>query len=267
MNDKYMESFEKENSFSNDIFCLYGSNINDNKNDLFLENNEIEEISTNGITPDFNNQNGNKKENNNNNIKYILNRDKGRRKKNSINPVPPIKSWKHPMNIWKWIRVRINNYLFEKLNMLSNEYLFSKFFKFSGDISTNKEDNESLLNGTIKEYIIKSGINNKYNLEKINNKINEILIEKILTFEKSKDIKPFTNFMNMKFKKFYFKIFICKNKNYRNTLPKKFYQYLEKIEKRKRKRYKKVARRIYQIFKKMISKKKRLIVNNNFNYF
>ena len=67
---------------------------------------------------------------------------------------------------------------------------------------------------TIKEYIIKSGISNKYNLEKINNKINEILIENILTFEKSKDIKPFTNFMNMKFKKFYFKIFLCNNKNY-----------------------------------------------------
>ena len=54
---------------------------------------------------------------------------------------------------------------------------------------------------TIKEYIIKSGISNKYNLEKINNKINEILIENILTFEKSKDIKPFTNFMNNEIQK------------------------------------------------------------------
>ena len=67
---------------------------------------------------------------------------------------------------------------------------------------------------TIKEYIIKSGISNKYNLEKINNKINENLIENILTFEKSKDIKPFINFMKMKLKKFYFKIFLCNNKNY-----------------------------------------------------
>ena len=147
MKDKYLESLENENSFSNNIFYLYGSHVNDNKNNLYLEKNVIEEISTNEITPDFNNQNGNKKENNNNNIKYILNRDKERRKNNSKNLVPPLKSWNHPMNIWKWIRVRINNYLFEKLNMLPNEYQFSTFFKFNGVISTNKEDNESLLNG------------------------------------------------------------------------------------------------------------------------
>ena len=170
------------------------------------------------------------------------------------------------MNIWKSIRVMINDYLFKKLNMLSNQYYFSNFYKFSGEISIKKEENENLLNGTIENYIIESGISGNYNKKRkinenknINNLDNSNLIEKILNYEKEFDNKPFTNFMNMKFKKFYFNIFLednTNNLNENNNNLKNFYQYIKDYNEERKKIYINVAKNIYNIYENMTEKKK-----------
>jgi len=164
-----------------------------------------------------------------------------------------------PFYIWKSIRVMINDYLFKKLNMLSNQYYFSNFYKFDAKISTKKEDNENLLNGTIENYIIESGISGNYNKKRkinenknINNLDNSNLIEKILNYEKEFDNKPFTNFMNMKFKKFYFNIFLednTNNLNENNNNLKNFYQYIKDYNEERKKIYINVAKNIYNILK------------------
>ena len=164
-----------------------------------------------------------------------------------------------PFYIWKSIRVMINDYLFKKLNMLSNQYYFSNFYKFSGEISIKKEENENLLNGTIENYIIESGISGNYNKKRkinenknINNLDNSNLIEKILEHEKEFDNKPFTNFINMKFKKFYFNIFLednTNNLNKNNNNLKNFYQVIKDYNEERKKIYINVAKNIYNILK------------------
>jgi len=186
----------------------------------------------------------------------------GRRKQNENYNNKPKKSWDHPMNIWKCIRVRINKYLFKKLNMLSKKYSFSEFHKFDGKISTKKEDNELLLNGTIKNYIIKSGISGNYNKKRkinenknIDNLNNSDLIEKILKYETTEDNKPFTNFINMEFKYFYFEIFLKNNDNNNlNENLKNFNQYIKDFDEEKKRKYKEIAENIYTIYENKIKK-------------
>ena len=255
-------SFEFEDFSSKNLFN------ETNFNDFFTQQIPfIDEISTNEISPPYNIFYSDEKEKENGNDNNIIisqtkKNKRGRRKKNEIYNTEAKKSWNDPMNIWKAIRVRINKYLFEKLNMLSKKYSFSEFHKFNGKFSTKKEVNESLLNGTIKNYIINSDISGNYNKKrKINENINidslnnSELIEKILKYETTEDNKPFTNFMNMEFKKFYFEIFLKENDNNNlNENLNNFNQYIKDFDKEKKKKFKEVAENIYTIYKNKTKK-------------
>ena len=168
-----------------------------------------------------------------------------------------IKSWDNEMDVWKNIRVKINKSLYTILNKFSKKYGFNKFFSFNGKISTKKDINEILLNENIKNYIIRQGISNNFNKgkteeekEKIN-KNNLNLICKILQFEKNLENKPFTDFVNMNFKVFYFDIFLnIKNKEinilYKNE--NNFYHFIKNLDGEKKKVYEKIAKNIYDIY-------------------
>jgi len=168
------------------------------------------------------------------------------------------KSWDNEMDVWKNIRVKINKSLYSILNKFSNKYGFSKFFSFNGKISTKKDINEILLNENIKNYIIRQGISNNFNKgkteeekEKIN-KNNLNLICKILQYEKNLEKKPFTEFVNMNFKVFYFDIFLnTENKDinilYRNE--NNFHQFIKNLKGEKKEVYEKIAKKIYDIYK------------------
>ena len=179
----------------------------------------------------------------------------GRKKRNDESN--RTKSWDNEMDVWKNIRVKINKSLYSILNKFSKKYGFNKFFSFNGKISTKKDINEILLNENIKNYIIRQGISNNFNKgkteeekEKIN-KNNLNLICKILQFEKNLDKKPFTEFVNMNFKAFYFDIFLnVENKEinilYRNE--NNFHQFIKNLDGEKKKVYERIATTIYDIY-------------------
>ena len=235
----------------------------DNLDGIFDEDNE------DGSNTKYKNVNfGNNNNNDSNNIFQTKKNNRGRRKQNKNYKNKPKKSWDDKMNIWKSIRVRINKYLFQKLNMLSKQYHFTNFYKFNGKISIKKDVNEKLLNGTIKNYIINSGISGNYNKKRkfdenknINGLDNSNLIKNVLIHENSlNNNKPFTKFINMKFKKFYFNIFLEDNSNNNlnenNKNLKNFYQYIKDYNEERKKIYIKVAQNIYNIYENMTEKKK-----------
>jgi hypothetical protein len=167
------------------------------------------------------------------------------------------KSWDNQMDVWKNIRVKINKSLHSIINEFSKKYGFNKFFSFNGNISTKKDINEILLNENIKNYIIRQGISNNFNKGKTedekekNNKNNLNLICKILQFENNLDYKPFTEFVNMNFKKFYFDIFLNNKNNDINILYQNkynFHQFIKELDGEKKKVYEKIAKNIYDIY-------------------
>ncbi len=167
------------------------------------------------------------------------------------------KSWDNEMDVWKNIRVKINKSLHSIINEFSKKYGFNKFFSFNGNISTKKDINEILLNENIKNYVIRQGISNNFNKGKTeeeienNNKNNLNLICKILKFENNLDKKPFTEFVNMNFKKFYFDIFLNNKNNDINILYQNkynFHQFIKELDGEKKKVYEKIATRIYDIY-------------------
>jgi hypothetical protein len=264
-------SFEFEDFSSTKNFFQYSEHYDDD----FLTHKIplLEEISTNVLSASHNIFSNVEKENNNNNndsnnIFQTKKNNRGRRKQNKNYKNKPKKSWDDKMNIWKSIRVRINKYLFQKLNMLSKQYHFTNFYKFDGKISIKKDVNEKLLNGTIKNYIINSGISGNYNKKRkieenknINGLDNSNLIKNVLIHENSlNNNKPFTKFINMKFKKFYFNIFLEDNSNNNlnenNKNLKNFYQYIKDYNEERKKIYIEVAQNIYNIYENMTEKKK-----------
>lgn len=168
------------------------------------------------------------------------------------------KSWDNEMDVWKNIRVKINKSLYSILNKFSKKYGFNKFFSFNGKISTKKDINEILLKENIKNYIIRQGISNNFNKgkteeekEKIN-KNNLNLICKILQFEKNLENKPFTKFVNMNFKDFYFDIFLNVENKEVNILYKNennFYHFIKNLDGKKKEVYERIAKNIYKIYK------------------
>ena len=168
------------------------------------------------------------------------------------------KTWNNEMDVWKNIRVKINKSLYSILNKFSKKYGFSKFYRFNGNISTKKDINEVLLNENVKNYIIRQGISNNFNKgkteqEKENiNKNNLNLICKILQYENNLDEKPFTDFVNMKFERFYYDIFLnIENKNinifFKNE--NNFHQFIHNLDGEKKDVYVKIAINIYKIYK------------------
>jgi len=152
-NNLFNCSFEFEDFSSTKNFFQYSEHYDDD----FLTHKIplLEEISTNVLSASHNIFSNVEKENNNNNndsnnIFQTKKNNRGRRKQNKNYKNKPKKSWDDKMNIWKSIRVRINKYLFQKLNMLSKQYHFTNFYKFDGKISIKKDVNEKLLNGQLK---------------------------------------------------------------------------------------------------------------------
>ena len=72
-----------------------------------------------------------------------------------------------------------------------------------------------------------------------------------MQFEKNLENKPFTDFVNMNFKVFYFDIFLnIKNKEinilYKNE--NNFYHFIKNLDGEKKKVYEKIAKNIYDIY-------------------
>ena len=237
---KDSEQISTSNQSSSNQSCL-NNNINQNEiNDLtqLLPNNHIRQ-----------------------NVKYkFIPEEKkkfmGRKRRNDESNQN--KSWNNEMDVWKNIRVKINKSLYSILNKFSKKYGFSKFYRFNGNISTKKDINEVLLNENVKNYIIRQGISNNFNKgkteqekEKIN-KNNLNLICKILQYENNLDEKPFTDFVNMKFERFYYDIFLnIENKNinifFKNE--NNFHQFIHNLDGEKKDVYVKIAMNIYKIYK------------------
>ena len=237
---KDSEQISTSNQSSSNQSCL-NNNINQNEiNDLtqLLPNNHIRQ-----------------------NVKYkFIPEEKkkfmGRKRRNDESNQN--KTWNNEMDVWKNIRVKINKSLYSILNKFSKKYGFSKFYRFNGNISTKKDINEVLLNENVKNYIIRQGISNNFNKgkteqEKENiNKNNLNLICKILQYENNLDEKPFTDFVNMKFERFYYDIFLnIENKNinilYKNE--NNFHQFINNLDGEKKNVYIKIAMNIYKIYK------------------
>ena len=237
---KDSEQISTSNQSSSNQSCL-NNNINQNEiNDLtqLLPNNHIRQ-----------------------NVKYkFIPEEKkkfmGRKRRNDESNQN--KTWNNEMDVWKNIRVKINKSLYSILNKFSKKYGFSKFYRFNGNISTKKDINEVLLNENVKNYIIRQGISNNFNKgkteqEKENiNKNNLNLICKILQYENNLDEKPFTDFVNMKFERFYYDIFLnIENKNinifFKNE--NNFHQFINNLEGEKKNVYVKIAMNIYKIYK------------------
>ena len=237
---KDSEQISTSNQSSSNQSCL-NNNINQNEiNDLtqLLPNNHIRQ-----------------------NVKYkFIPEEKkkfmGRKRRNDESNQN--KTWNNEMDVWKNIRVKINKSLYSILNKFSKKYGFSKFYRFNGNISTKKDINEVLLNENVKNYIIRQGISNNFNKgkteqekEKIN-KNNLNLICKILQYENNLDEKPFTEFVNMKFERFYYDIFLnIENKNinifFKNE--NNFHQFIHNLDGEKKDVYVKIANNIYKIYK------------------
>ena len=237
---KDSEQISSSNQSSSNQSCL-NNNINQNEiNDLtqLLPNNHIRQ-----------------------NVKYkFIPEEKkkfmGRKRRNDESNQN--KTWNNEMDVWKNIRVKINKSLYSILNKFSKKYGFSKFYRFNGNISTKKDINEVLLNENVKNYIIRQGISNNFNKgkteqEKENIKKNNLnLICKILQYENNLDEKPFTDFVNMKFERFYYDIFLnIENKNinifFKNE--NNFHQFINNLEGEKKNVYVKIAMNIYKIYK------------------
>ena len=237
---KDSEQISTSNQSSSNQSCL-NNNINQNEiNDLtqLLPNNHIRQ-----------------------NVKYkFIPEEKkkfmGRKRRNDESNQN--KTWNNEMDVWKNIRVKINKSLYSILNKFSKKYGFSKFYRFNGNISTKKDINEVLLNENVKNYIIRQGISNNFNKgkteqEKENiNKNNLNLICKILQYENNLDEKPFTDFVNMKFERFYYDIFLnIENKNinifFKNE--NNFHQFIHNLDGEKKDVYVKIAINIYKIYK------------------
>jgi hypothetical protein len=237
---KDSEQISSSNQSSSNQSCL-NNNINQNEiNDLtqLLPNNHIRQ-----------------------NVKYkFIPEEKkkfmGRKRRNDESNQN--KTWNNEMDVWKNIRVKINKSLYSILNKFSKKYGFSKFYRFNGNISTKKDINEVLLNENVKNYIIRQGISNNFNKgkteqEKENiNKNNLNLICKILQYENNLDEKPFTEFVNMKFERFYYDIFLnIENKNinifFKNE--NNFHQFIHNLDGEKKDVYVKIAMNIYKIYK------------------
>ena len=237
---KDSEQISSSNQSSSNQSCL-NNNINQNEiNDLtqLLPNNHIRQ-----------------------NVKYkFIPEEKkkfmGRKRRNDESNQN--KTWNNEMDVWKNIRVKINKSLYSILNKFSKKYGFSKFYRFNGNISTKKDINEVLLNENVKNYIIRQGISNNFNKgkteqEKENIKKNNLnLICKILQYENNLDEKPFTDFVNMKFERFYYDIFLnIENKNinifFKNE--NNFHQFIHNLDGEKKDVYVKIAMNIYKIYK------------------
>jgi hypothetical protein len=252
-NDTSSFAVEKTGS----IYYYYNNNNNNNNNNDDKNNilNENDMNSLSDLLP-LNNNNSSKKYQ----YKIIPEEKKkfmGRKRRNDQSERQ--KSWDNEMDVWKNIRVRINKSLFIILNNFSKLYGLNKFYSFNGKISTKKDINEKLLNESIKNYIIRQGISNNFNKGKsekeqeIINKNNLHLIYKILETEKNNlnQNKPFTEFVNMEFKDFYFNIFINKDNKEINEIYKNknnFYEFINDYELAKKKVYNYVATEIYKIY-------------------
>ncbi len=248
-NDTSLFAVEKNGS-------IYNNNNNNNNNDdtnNILKENDMNSLSE--LLP-LNNNNSSKKYQ----YKIIPEEKKkfmGRKRRNDQSERQ--KSWDNEMDVWKNIRVRINKSLFIILNNFSKIYGLNKFYSFNGKISTKKDINEKLLKESVKNYIIRQGISNNFNKGKtekeqeIINKNNLHLIYKILETEKNNlnQNKPFTYFVNMEFKDFYFNIFINKDNKELNDIFKNknnFYEFIKDYELDKKNVYNKVATKIYEIY-------------------